>query len=58
MIPLVCAWCLEAGRLVMLNDATWEQALEAMEDRSLSHGICESHAEAYRRLYGLTEATR
>lgn len=51
--PQVCAWCLEKGTLTILNDATWEQALDALEERALSHGMCQPHADATRATYGL-----
>lgn len=48
MLPQICSWCFEKGVLTILNDATWEQAMDALAENTLSHGICVACAEPIR----------
>ena len=44
-------------QLVIINGATWEQAMDALAEGTLSHGMCEACAEAVRVRYGLRKET-
>ena len=57
MIPQICAWCWTEGRLTILNGATWEQALMALDDQTVSHGMCLAHERQYRERYGIKART-
>lgn len=57
MIPQICAWCFNAGQLVILNGATWEQAMDALAEGPLSHGMCAACATVVREKHGLRKAT-
>lgn len=48
-----CAWCLEEHQLVPLDGTTVDQALLAMMDGTLSHGMCVEHSDAMRVKHGL-----
>jgi hypothetical protein len=54
-LATACAWHLAMipPQLVPLAGTTVEQALAALEDRTLSHGICPSCAAALRARHAL-----
>ncbi len=58
MIPTICAWCFDRGQLVILNEATWEQAMDALAELTLSHGVCEPCAEKIRETNRLRKAVQ
>ena len=54
--PTACAWhlALWPSELVPLNGTTVDEALAALEDKTLSHGMCPGCSEAYRVQHGLS----
>ncbi len=51
-----CAWhlAMAPAQLVPLHGTTIDEALIALEDGSISHGMCFDCGEAYRAKHGLT----
>lgn len=51
--PMACAWCQGEQQLTPLHGTTVDEALLALEDGTLSHGMCHEHERQYRERYRL-----
>lgn len=47
MMVVICCWCKEKDKLTIMSDATPAEYSKALEEGTVSHGMCEACQEEW-----------